>query len=98
MLSYLSLSCILFLIGFFGLFLVRKHLIMILISVELILLAININFTIFSIYLDDLVGQLYALMILTLAAAESSLGLALLIVYYRLKGGISVDLISLLKS
>lgn len=98
MLLYLIFSCVLFLIGFFGLFLVRKHLIMILLSIELALLAITINFIMFSVYLDDLVGQLYALLLLTLAAAESSLGLAILVVFYRLKGGISIDLIALLKS
>jgi len=62
------------------------------------LLAININFIIFSFYLDDILGQIYCLIVLTVAAAESSIGLALLIIYYRLRGGISIDLINLLKS
>jgi NADH-quinone oxidoreductase subunit K len=88
----------LFIIGSFGTFLVKKHIIIILIAFELILLSITINFVIFSIYLDDLLGQLYALLVLTVAASESALGLAILIVYYKLRGGIALDLISLLKS
>lgn len=95
---YLLLSMSLFLIGTFGMFLSRKHVIIILISLELILLSTNINFVIFSVFLDDILGQIYALLVLTVAAAESALGLAILIVYYRLRGGISIDLISLLKS
>jgi len=79
-------------------FLSRKHIIIILISLELILLSTNINFVIFSVFLDDILGQIYALLVLTVAAAESALGLAILIVYYRLRGGISIDLIALLKS
>lgn len=86
--SYFVLSSSLFVVGSLGMFLTRKHIIIILISLELILLAININFIASSVYLDDLVGQLYVILILTVAAAESSLGLALLIVYYRLRGGI----------
>jgi len=97
MLAYLYLSIILFVIGSMGMFLFRKHIINILISLELILLSINFNFIVFSCYLDDLLGQLYALFILTLAAAESSIGLAIIVIYYRLRGGISIDLISLLK-
>jgi len=95
---YLFISISLFLIGTFGMFLSRKHVIIILISLELILLSTNINFVIFSVFLDDLLGQIYALLVLTVAAAESALGLAILIVYYRLRGGISIDLISLLKA
>lgn len=79
-------------------FLSRKHLIIILISLELMLLAININFVTFSVLLDDMLGQIYAIAILAVAAAETSIGLALLIIYYRLRGGISIDLISLIKS
>jgi len=81
-----------------GMFLSRKHAIVILISLELILLSTNINFVVFSVFLDDILGQIYALLILTVAAAESALGLAILIVYYRLRGGISLELISLLKA
>jgi len=95
---YLLLSITLFLIGMFGMFLSRKHAIIILISLELILLSTNINFVIFSVFLDDILGQIYALLVLTVAAAESALGLAILIVYYRLRGGISIELISLLKA
>jgi NADH-quinone oxidoreductase subunit K len=95
---FLLISIILFLIGTFGMFFSRKHVIIILISLELILLASNINLVIFSIFLDDILGQIYALLVLTVAAAESALGLAILIVYYRLRGGISIELISLLKS
>lgn len=97
MLNYLLLSLIIFIIGSLGMFLFRKHIINILISLELLLLAINMNFVVFSCFLDDFIGQLYALLVLTVAAAESSIGLAIIIVYYRLRGGISIDLISLLK-
>ena len=97
MLLYIYLSIILFVIGSMGMFLFRKNIINILFSLELILLSINFNFIVFSCYLDDLLGQLYALFILTLAAAESSIGLAIIVIYYRLRGGISIDLISLLK-
>jgi NADH-quinone oxidoreductase subunit K len=95
---FIVLTVLMFVIGIFGMFLTRNHIIIILISLELILLAININFIVFSIFFDDLLGQMYALLILTVAAAESALGLAILIVYYRLRGGISIDLIALLKS
>ena len=97
MLNYILLSLIIFIIGSLGMFLFRKHIINILISLELLLLAINMNFVVFSCFLDDFIGQLYALLVLTVAAAESSLGLALVIIYYRLRGGISIDLLSLLK-
>jgi NADH-quinone oxidoreductase subunit K len=95
---YIFFSFALFIVGSFGMFLSRKHVIIILISLELLILSVNINFIIFSILLDDLAGQLYSLIILTCGAAESAIGLALLIVYYRLRGGISIDLISLLKT
>jgi len=94
----LFLSFILFVIGLLGLFLFRRHLIIFLISLEILLLCININFITFSVYLDDFLGQIYVLLILTVAAAETALGLAILVIYYRLRGGISIDLISLLKS
>jgi len=97
MLNYLLLSLIIFIIGSLGMFLFRKHIINILISLELLLLAINMNFIVFSSFLDDFMGQIYALLVLTVAAAESSIGLAIIVVYYRLRGGISIDLISLLK-
>jgi NADH-quinone oxidoreductase subunit K len=95
---YIFLSLFLFVVGSFGMFLSRKHVIIILISLELLILSINLNFIIFSVFLDDLLGQIYALLILTCGAAESALGMALLIVFYRLRGGIAIDLISLLKT
>jgi NADH-quinone oxidoreductase subunit K len=97
MMAYILLSITLFMIGTCGMFLFRKHIINILISLELLILSINLNFIVFSCYLDDLMGQLYSILILTVAAAESSLGLAIVIVFYRLRGGISIDLLSLLK-
>lgn len=78
--------------------LTQQHLIIILLSLELMLLSVNINFVIFSVLNDDMAGQIYAIMLLAIAAAETAIGLALLVVYYRLRGGISIDLISLLKS
>jgi len=98
MFKYLFLSVHIFVIGMLGLFLVRRHIIIILMSIELMLLSININFVAFSIYIDDLLGQLYCLLVLTVGAAETALGLAILIVYYKLRGGISTDLIGKLKS
>lgn len=68
-----------------------------LVSIELILLSVNLNFIIFSVYLDDILGQIFALLILTIAAAESAIGLALLVVYYRVKGNIDIDYINILK-
>jgi NADH-quinone oxidoreductase subunit K len=94
----LAFSTLLFLIGILGLYLNRKHAIMILISLELLILSVNINFIISSIYLDDLFGIIYSLINLTSAASESAIGLALLILFYRIKGGISLDLIAFLKS
>ena len=98
MLIYFILSTILFIIGILGLFIVRKHAIMLLISLELLILAVNINFIIGAIFLDDLIGLIYSLINLTSAASESAIGLGLLIILYRIKGSISLDLISLLKS
>jgi NADH-quinone oxidoreductase subunit K len=87
---FLSLSFILFIIGLWGIFLNRKNLILMLMSIELLLLAVNINFILFSIVLDDLFGQIFALFVLTVAAAESAIGLAILVAFYRLRGTISV--------
>nr|YP_009720855.1 NADH dehydrogenase subunit 4L [Scherffelia dubia]QGP70660.1 NADH dehydrogenase subunit 4L [Scherffelia dubia] len=95
--KYLAVSMILFLLGVWGIFLNRKNIIIMLMSVELMLLAVNMNFLVFSVYLDDIVGQLLSLLILTVAAAESAIGLALLVVYYRVRGTIAVEFISLLK-
>jgi NADH:ubiquinone oxidoreductase subunit K len=94
---YLLLSSILFIIGVLGIFIIRKNIIIILMSIELILLSVDFNFIIFSIFLDDIYGQLCALIILTIAASESAIGLAILIIYYRLRGIISVDYISIIK-
>lgn len=94
---FIDLVLIIFFLGGLSLFMFRKHLINILIAFELILVSINLIFIIFSSQLDDILGQVYSLTILTLSAAESSIGLALVIVYYRLRGGISVDVINLLK-
>jgi len=95
--KFLFLSFFIFLVGVTGLFLTRKHIILLLLSVELIFLSINYNFIIFSVFMDDMLGQYYALCILTVAAAESAIGLAILVIFYRLRGGISLDLINLLK-
>lgn len=97
MFKYLILSSALFIIGMFGMFLSRKNLITILMALELLLLSANINFVIFSIYLDDMLGQINSLLILTIGATESAIGLAILMLFYRLRGSISVDTIYALK-
>lgn len=94
---YLSVGAILFTLGVFGIFLNRKNVIVILMSVELLLLAVNINFVAFSSYLGDLVGQIFALLVLTVAAAEAAIGLAILVVYFRNRGSIAVEDINLMK-
>ena len=94
---YLTLAALLFTIGVFGMFLNRKNVIVILMSVELMLLAVNINFVSFSAYLDDLVGQVFTMFILTVAAAEAAIGLAILVVFFRNKGSIAVEDISSMK-
>jgi len=93
----LTVAAILFTIGVFGIFLNRKNVIIILMSVELILLAVNINFVAFSAHLQDLAGQVFALMILTVAAAEAAIGLAILVVFFRNKGSIAVDDVNMMK-
>lgn len=97
MLKYLVLVVFLFLCGITGLFLTRKYIILWLLSLELIFLSISLNFLTFSVYLDDLLGQYYVLCILVIAASESAIGLSILVIFYRLRGGISLDLINLLK-
>ena len=87
---YLTVSAILFTLGVFGIFLNRKNIIVILMSIELILLAVNLNMVAFSAYLNDIVGQVFALFILTVAAAEAAIGLAILVVFYRNRGSIAV--------
>ena len=94
---YLVLSGILFTLGVFGIFINRKNVIVILMSIELILLSVNINFVAFSTYLGDLTGQVFALLILTVAAAEAAIGLAILVVYYRNRGSIAVEDINMMK-
>ena len=94
---YLTLGAIIFTIGIIGIFLNRKNIIVVLMSIELILLAVNINLVSFSIYLDDIAGQVFTLLILTVAAAEAAIGLAIIVVYYRNTGTIRVEEIDELK-
>jgi NADH-quinone oxidoreductase subunit K len=88
---FITITSSLFYIGILGLLLNRKNILIIIMSIELLLLAINLNFIIFSIYLDDILGQLFVLFILTIAAAESAIGLAILISYFKLKGTILIE-------
>ena len=94
---YLILAATIFTIGVVGIFLNRKNIIVILMSIELILLAVNINLVSFSIYMNDLVGQIFTLFILTVAAAEAAIGLAIIVIYYRNSGTIRVQEIDNLK-
>ena len=94
---YLIVAALLFTIGVFGIFINRKNVIVILMSIELILLAVNINLVAFSSFLGDIVGQVFALLVLTVAAAEAAIGLAVLVVYYRNRGSIAVEDINLMK-
>ena len=95
--SYLTVSAILFTIGIFGIFLNRKNVIIILMSIELMLLAVSINLVAFSAFLGDLVGQVFALLVLTVAAAEAAIGLAILVTFFRIRGSIHVDDVSTMK-
>ena len=95
--SYLAVAAALFTIGVFGIFVNRKNIIVILMSIELILLAVNINFVAFSAYLHDLVGQVMAMFVLTVAAAEAAIGLAILVVYFRNRGTIAVEDVNVMK-
>ena len=94
---YLAVAAILFTLGVIGIFLNRKNVIVILMSIELMLLAVNMNFVAFSTHLGDLVGQVFALFVLTVAAAEAAIGLAILVVYFRNRGTIEVDDINMMK-
>ena len=94
---YLSVSAILFSLAIFGIFLNRKNVIIILMSIELILLAVNINLVAFSVHLQDLTGQIFAMLVLTVAAAEAAIGLAIIVVYFRNRGTIAVEDINLMK-
>ena len=94
---YLTLGAVIFSLGTIGVFLNRKNIIVILMSIELILLAVNINLVSFSIYLGDIVGQIFAMLILTVAAAEAAIGLAIIVSYYRNKGSVRVEEINEMK-
>jgi NADH-quinone oxidoreductase subunit K len=94
---YLTVAAILFTIGVFGIFLNRKNVIIILMSVELILLAVNINLVAFSSFQHDMVGQVFAMFVLTVAAAEAAIGLAILVVYFRNRGSIAVEDLNVMK-
>jgi len=94
---YLAVAAILFTIGVFGIFVNRKNIIIILMSIELILLAVNINLVAFSVYLGNVVGQVFAMFVLTVAAAEAAVGLAILVTFFRNRGDIAVDDASMMK-
>jgi len=94
---YLTVGAILFSLGIFGIFLNRKNVIIILMSVELMLLAVNVNLVSFSTHLGDLTGQVFALLILTVAAAEAAIGLAIIVVFFRNRGSIDVDDVNVMK-
>ena len=95
--NFLLISVSLFFVGLSGIMLNKKNIVVMLMSIELVLLSINFNFIIFSVFLDDILGQIFALFILTVAAAESAIGLAILVVYYRIRGTVSIEYINLLK-
>ena len=94
---YLTVSAIVFTLGIFGIFLNRKNVIIILMSIELMLLAVNINFVAFSAFLHDMVGQIFAMFVLTVAAAEAAIGLAIVVIYSRNRGSIEVEDVNLMK-
>jgi len=94
---YLTVAGVVFSLGIIGIFLNRKNVIIILMSIELILLSVNINLVAFSVFLGDLVGQVFAMIILTVAAAEAAIGLAILVVYFRNRGTIAVEDINMMK-
>ena len=94
---YLTVAAILFTLGMLGIFINRKNVIVILMSVELMLLSVNINLVAFSAFLGDLVGQVFALLVLTVAAAEAAIGLAILVVFFRNRGSIAVEDINMMK-
>jgi NADH-quinone oxidoreductase subunit K len=94
---YLAVGAVLFVLGVFGIFLNRKNVIVILMAIELILLAVNINLVAFSVYLHDVTGQIFAMFVLTVAAAEAAVGLAILVTFFRNRGDISVDEATMMK-
>ena len=95
--NYLLVGALVFMTGVVGIFLNRKNVIIILMSIELILLAVNINFVAFSAYLNDLVGQVFAMFVLTVAAAEAAIGLAIVLIYFRNRGSIQVEDIRMMR-
>ena len=95
--SYLTVAAILFTVGMLGIFLNRKNVIIILMAIELILLSVNLNLVAFSAYLHDLVGQIFAMFVLTVAAGEAAIGLAILVIYFRGRGTIAVDDVNRMK-
>ncbi len=94
---YLTVAAVLFTLGVFGIFLNRKNVIIILMAIELMLLAVNINLVAFSTFLNDMVGQVFAMLVLTVAAAEAAIGLAILVVYFRNRGSIAVEDVNVMK-
>lgn len=96
-LGNLQISSLLFLISILGIFLNQKNILVMLMSLEMMFLSASFNFIFSSIYLDDIVGQIFSLLILTVAAAESSIGLAILVIYYRIRNNITVELMNLIK-
>jgi NADH-quinone oxidoreductase subunit K len=94
---YLTVAAVLFTLGVFGIFVNRKNVIVILMSIELILLAVNVNLVAFSTALNDIVGQVFALLILTVAAAEAAIGLAILVVFFRNRGSIAVEDVNMMR-
>lgn len=94
---YVTVSAILFVLGVLGIFVNRKNVIVILMSIELILLSVNINFVAFSVFLQDIVGQVFTMFVLTVAAAEAAIGLAILVVHFRNRGNIAVDDINVMR-
>ena len=94
---YLTVAAVLFTLGVFGIFLNRKNVIVILMAIELILLAVNLNLVAFSTHLNDITGQVFALLVLTVAAAEAAIGLAILVVFFRNRGSIAVEDVNVMK-
>jgi len=95
--QYLAVAAVLFTIGVFGIFVNRRNVIVILMAIELILLAVNINLVAFSVFLHDVVGQVFAMFVLTVAAAEAAVGLAILVTFFRNRGDIAVDEANMMK-
>jgi len=97
MVNFVGFGFMLFIVGILGLFVTRRNIIVILMCIELMLLGLNIDFIVYSFYLDDLIGEIFSLFVLTIAAAESAIGLAILVLYYRLKGTIGIEHANFLK-